>query len=130
MFEVIIGATISGFIYALDKYKATQKEKVAIIRALNEAITLTEHHIAESRDEQGGREASTELYRTWNRLADLIKKFDPANARIFQDKSQYWLKPNAWLDQVNNADNERSLNMTLENVRTEYWGLKTRWKVD
>lgn len=128
MFEIVIGATVSGILYAIEQYNATKKEKKKILEALLEAIELTKHHLENSDTSEEETRASTELYKAWKRLSDRIKKFDENNARAFEDKSKYWLKPNTWIQEVCNKDEKRRLEMTLENVNVQYWKLKTIWK--
>lgn len=126
--ETAISLFIGGTFYTIDQIQASTREKRGILNALDESIRLTEYHVATSRTEDDQLIPQTELYQAWNRLADTIRPYDNDLADTFKYKSELWLNPNTWADQIEPTEEER-LRMSLSQLRTDYWRLKTIWNL-
>jgi hypothetical protein len=123
MMEFFMG--LIGNLFGIASFQlATHQAKSEVISSLKNAIRLTEKHIEDTRKGKFGKKGfqdveSKELSGAWSRVAQAIRPFDRVIARTFEDKSDYWINPHGFWQDIQNGDRSYDYGFRLKEVKNE-----------
>ena len=107
---------------------ATAKDKAAIISKLGLAILETDKHIQDNRDKETLVDIdSTELVKSWNKVAELVWPYDSYLARLFDSKSKYWHNPERFKQEIREGKRGFDFRFRLTEVEKIEEELKRIW---
>ncbi len=107
---------IQPFLQALEISRTSAKDKSAAISALRDALRHTKKHIADNRFGLYGDTESHELSSKWARAAELIRPYDEIFANSLESKSDYWIEPYGFKQEIQNGARREDDRMRLDNV--------------
>lgn len=119
-FMSLIGNVLGAASFSL----ASRQAKSHVISTLRNAIRLTDKHIADTRtDEFAGEDfidvESTELSEAWSKVAAAIRPYDQQTAQTFEDKSDYWLNPYGFREDVRDGKRRFNYRFRLDEVKKD-----------
>jgi hypothetical protein len=123
MFEYIMG--LVGALFSIKKFQlASNQAKSEAISSLRHALRLTTRHIQETRVGEFGEIGfndveSRELSDAWSRVACAIRPFNRSLAKTFEDKSDYWLNPDGFRNDIQEGRRRFNYRMRITEVLTE-----------
>ena len=123
MMELFIG--LIGNLFGIASFQLAENQaKSEVISSLRNALRLTEQHIKDTRTGKLGKKRfydveSRELSNAWSRVAQAIRPFDGGLARTFEDKSDYWINPSGFWQDIQNGERSYDYGMRLKQVKKE-----------
>jgi hypothetical protein len=114
-----------GNFFGIASFKlASNQAKSEVISSLKNALRLTEKHIEDTRQGEFGDIEfsdvySKELSEAWSRVAKAIRPFDNGLAQTFEEKSDYWINPNGFRNDIQNGKRRFNYKFRLYEVKTE-----------
>lgn len=123
MIEFFMG--LIGNFFGLASFQlASQQAKSEAISSLKNAVRLTAKHIEDTRTGKFGKKGfrdveSKELSGAWSRVAQAIRPFDRRLASTFEDKSDYWINPYGFWQEIQNEERSYDYGFRLKEVKKE-----------
>lgn len=123
MVEYLIG--LIAILLGNASFKLANKQaKSEVISSLKNALRLTEKHISETRTGEFGEIGfsdveSRELSSAWSRVAATIRPFDDSFANTLEEKSDYWLNPDGFHQDIQDGTRRFNYKFRLLEVKTE-----------
>jgi hypothetical protein len=101
---------------------SSKQAKSQVISSLKNALRLTYKHINETRQGEPDNytdKESKELSDAWSKVAMVIRPFDSYLAQIFEEKSDYWINPYGFREEIQNGERRFNYKFRLEEVEKE-----------
>jgi hypothetical protein len=123
MIEFFMG--LIGNLFGIASFRLSSLQaKSEVISSIKNAIRLTEKHIKDTRTGKFGKKRfydveSRELSGAWSRVAQAIRPFDSELARTFEDKSDYWINPYGFWQDIQNGERSYNDGIRLKAVKKE-----------
>ncbi len=123
MIEFFMG--LIGNLFGIASFQLAENQaKSEAVSSLRHALRLTEKHIEDTRRGKVGKKGfvdvkSKELSGAWSRVAQAIRPFDSGLARTFEDKSDYWINPYGFWQDIQNGERSYDYGMRLKQVKKE-----------
>ena len=120
-------AVINGFKLYLERKDIDKQNKGRALQALIDAYQLTSEHIRETRDADIGDEASEQLRVKWLEVATVCRTDIPELYDVFLHKSDYWLSPDVFRQEVASGERRYDFRFKLNEIRKLIEHLKKIW---
>jgi hypothetical protein len=117
--------SLIGNLFGIASFQLASKQaKSEVISSLKNALRLTDKHIEDTRQGEFGDiefndVESKELSSAWSRVAEAIRPFDNGLAQTFEDKSDYWINPQGFRNDIQNGKRRFNYRFRLSAVKAE-----------
>lgn len=117
--------SLIGNLFGIASFQLASKQaKSKVISSLKDALRLTNKHIEETRqgdfgDIEFSDVQSKELSAAWSTVAEAIRPFDIGLAQTFEEKSDYWINPHGFRNDIQSGKRRFNYRFRLSEVKTE-----------
>jgi hypothetical protein len=119
MLDYLFGS-LGPFFQGLELSQKSKQRKSEAISLIRDAIRYTEKFVDDndvnSEDNYTDKE-STILADKWSKAAVAIRPFDNEAAQVFENKSDYWMNPYGFMNDLRDGTRRRDMRIGLENVK-------------